>query len=65
MNRAPNPDRPKAGSLLLLLGVLVLAIVAVLATQHAVAAGVGRFVANLWVSVFDVVLRLIAAIFGA
>jgi hypothetical protein len=50
---------------LLLLGVLVLAIVAVLATQHAVAAGVGRFVANLWVSVFDVVLRLIAAIFGA
>jgi hypothetical protein len=40
------------------------ALVVVLLTQRAMAASIGQFAAQLWVSVLGVVLRLMGAMFG-
>ncbi|MFT3727821.1 MAG: hypothetical protein QM759_08365 [Terricaulis sp.] len=45
--------------------VAILAVVLIaLMTQHALAEGVGRLLADLWISVVAVVLKLFASIFG-
>lgn len=59
-----NPTPRKMGSLFPALAFIALAFVVVLLSQHALAAGLGRFVAQLWVSVMDAVLRLLGAMFG-
>ena len=57
-------ERQKRGSFFSVLLFAAVALVVVLVTQQALAASIGRFVAQLWVSVLDVVLRLIGAVFG-
>lgn len=57
-------ERQKRGSLFSVLVLAAVAVVIVLVTQRALAASVGQFVAQLWVSVMDAVLRLVAALFG-
>lgn len=64
MTSNAKPQRARRGSLPIALVLIVLALVVALITQHAVAAQVGRFVAWLWVSVMDVVMRLVGAVFG-
>ena len=58
-------ERPKSGSLLPALGILVLAAGIAAMTQQALAASIGQFVAQLFVSVMDAVMRLLGGLFGA
>lgn len=60
MTNPKAPARPFLWAALL----ITVALVAVLVTQRALAASIGAFVAQLWVSVMDAVLRLIGAMFG-
>lgn len=60
-----RPLKAKTGSALpfvLLIGAVV---AIVLLTQQAIAGALARWLAGLWVSIMDLVLRLIAAVFGA
>ena len=57
--------RGRSGSLPLVLGVAVLALVLVLFTQQALAASLGSFVGWLWVSTMDVVLRILGGALGS
>jgi len=59
-----NEIRRRPGSLPIILGAAVLALVLVLLTQQALAISLGRFVAWLWVSTMDVVLRILGGAFG-
>ena len=47
----------------LLLGIAA-AVVLALLTQHALAEGIARLLADLWVSTVSIVLKLFASIFG-
>lgn len=63
--QSSRKSRTPARGLFLWVALLVAVAVAVLLlTQRALAASAGAFVAQLWVSVMDAVLRLIAAMFG-
>jgi hypothetical protein len=59
-----DPRTQARGSIFSALLVAAAALVVVLVTQQTLAASLGAFVAQLWVSVMDAVLRLIGAMFG-
>lgn len=59
------PAKPKPASVLPFVLGLGAIVAIVLMTQQALAGALARWLAGLWVSIMDLVLRLIAAVFGA
>jgi hypothetical protein len=56
-----RPPAPRARTVVAVLG---LALVLALLTQQALAAQLGRWLAGVWMSTVEVVLRLLAPLFG-
>ena len=61
---ALKAQRGKGAHAMLALGAVLAVAILAAASRHGLAVMAGRFLAGVWISVMDVVLRLIAALFG-
>ncbi len=65
MTRDRPPLKARRGSVLPFALVVGVVVALVLMMQNALAGGLARWLAGLWVSIMDLIVRLIAAVFGA